>query len=68
MHRFAMHLSNAFSVLAPQVIAPEFKPTVSGDFHVALNELKEAVKAAPEQKTVIDKVLDDILGEALCAT
>ena len=60
MHRFALHLANAFAVLAPQTVAPDFTPTVTGGVHAALSELKEAVKAAPEQKKIVDLILDDI--------
>lgn len=61
MHRFALHLSNAFAALDPAALSPEFSPTVSGGVRAALPELKAAVLAAPELKGAVDWILDDIL-------
>ena len=61
LHRFALHLANAFAIIAPTVVSPEFMPTVTGGVRAALEELKEAVKAAPEQKAVVDVVLKSLL-------
>lgn len=60
LHRFTLHLANAFAVLLPTAVSPAFTPTVSGGMRDALAELKAAVIAAPEQKPVVDKVLDTI--------
>lgn len=59
MHRFALHICNALHVIAPTAVAAEFTPTAGGDVHLALSELKEAVKASPEQKKIVDLILDD---------
>ena len=61
MHRFALHLANAFAVIAPQAVSPDFKPGAAG-LRAALSELREAVKAAPEQKKIVDLIIEDISG------
>ena len=63
LHRFALHLANAFEIIAPTAVSPDFTPTVTGGVRVALMELKEAVKAAPEQKPVVDAVLNSLLKQ-----
>ena len=63
MHRFALHLARAFAVIAPQAVAPDFNPGITGGVRAALSELKEAVKAAPEQKKVVNLVIDDLSGK-----
>ena len=63
MHRFALHLVNAFTVLAPSAVSPEFTLTETAGIRGALAELKEAVKAVPEQKAVVDIILDALSGD-----
>ena len=65
MHRFALHLANAFAVLVPAAVSPEFTPSATGNVSAALAELKKAAVAAPEQKAVIGAALDNVLGGTL---
>ena len=59
-HRFAFHLTNAFSVLAPTAVAPEFPISIEKNLRAALRSLKEAAVAAPEQKKFINALLDTL--------
>lgn len=64
LYRFALHFANAFSILDAAAVSAEFMPTVSGGVRDALAELKAAALAAPDYKTAVDRVLDDILRTA----
>ena len=59
-HRFAFHLVNAFSVLAPTAVAPDFSVSIEKNLRAALRSLKEAAVAAPEQKKFINALLDTL--------
>ena len=63
LHRFALHLANAFAALSPAAVSPEFTPSVTGGVRGALAELKEAAIAAPEQKQAVDAVLNSLLRQ-----
>ena len=63
LHRFALHLANAFAALSPAAVSPEFTPSVTGGVRGALAELKEAAIAVPEQKQAVDAVLNSLLRQ-----
>ena len=59
-HRFGLHLANAFAVIAPNALAPDFEPTVSAGVRGALDELRAAAQAVPEYGPPIRVVLDTL--------
>ena len=60
MHRFGLRLANAFAVLDPDAVAPGYRSTAAPGLRAALDELKEAVRAAPEHKKAVDRILDEL--------
>ena len=60
MHRFGLHLANAFAVIKPTVLHLDFLPTVAVELRSAVTELRYALRAAPEKKEIISWLLDEV--------
>lgn len=58
MHRLALHLANALSVIDPSAVYVDFNATIPPSVRAALDELRLAARTAPEYKAAVSVILD----------